>query len=74
MADAMGDTLDIDMAFEGLSDETQNAFWRLMARPQDRLQILGGLSDQAFAEAENFWDAMTETEWVAFCRALGLAA
>jgi hypothetical protein len=43
-----------------------------MARPQDRLKILGALSDQAFAEAENFWEAMTDREWSAFCGVLDL--
>ena len=72
IATEVGDTQDLDLAYEGLPPGVQRAIWTTLSDPSRRIEQIDALSDADFDALNFFLEAMTDAEIAAVERALGL--
>ena len=68
----VGDTGELETAFEGLPDRVQWACRQALAAPERRLDLVRSLTDAEYEQLGTFLDGMTEPEQQAVKNALGL--
>jgi hypothetical protein len=72
-AQEVGNTAEIDGAFMGLSDGLQRAIYTALATPARRQELVRSLTPEEYEEAVVFIEGMTDAEYVAAEKVLGLA-